>query len=103
MATVDYPYISVGSDLVPMLIGTNTKVVEVVLDHLAYGFDADDIQRHYSYLTLAQIYTALAYYYDHREELDRDIARRLRKVDELQTRLGDSPIARKLKALKARS
>ncbi len=86
-----------------MLTGTNTKVVEVVLDHLAYGFDADDIRRHYSYLTLAQIHSALAYYYDHREELDRDIAHRLSNVDELQTRLGDSPIARKLRALKARS
>ena len=103
MATVDYAHISLDSDNVPMLTGTTTKVVEVVLDHLAYGLDADEIRRHYSYLTLGQIHSALAYYYDHREEVDQDIASRLRNVDEFQTRLGDSPLARKLKALKAGS
>jgi hypothetical protein len=41
----------------------------------------------------------LAYYYDHQEEVDEDIARRLRKVGEIQSRLGDSPLARKLKVL----
>jgi uncharacterized protein (DUF433 family) len=103
MSTLVYPHISLDSDNVPMLTGTNTKVVEVVLAHLAHGFDADEIRRHYSYLTLGQIHSALAYYYDHREEVDRDITCRLHKVDEFQTRLGDSPIARKLKTLKARS
>ena len=49
MATVDYPYISVDSDKVPMLTGTNTKVVEGVLDHLAYGLDADDIRHDHAH------------------------------------------------------
>jgi uncharacterized protein (DUF433 family) len=86
-----------------MLTGTRTKVVEVVLDHLAHGSDAEEIQRHYPYLTLGQIHSALAYYYDHQEEVDQDIARRLHKVDEIQSRLGDSAVARKLKARKAQS
>jgi uncharacterized protein (DUF433 family) len=103
MATVDYPHISLGSDAVPVLTGTRTKVVEVVLDHLAHGSDAEEIRRHYPYLSLGQIHSALAYYYDHQAEVDQDIARRLRKVDELQSRLGDSPIVRKLKARKAQS
>ncbi len=95
MATVDYPHISRGPNDVPMLTGTGTKVVEIVLDHLAHGADADEIQQHYPYLTLGQIHCALAYYYDHQEELDNDIARRLRKVDDIQSQLGDSAIAQK--------
>lgn len=86
-----------------MLTGTRTKVVEVVLDHLAHGSDAEEIQRHYPYLTLGQIHSALAYYYDHQEEVDQDIARRLHKVDEIQSRLGASAVASKLKARKAQS
>jgi uncharacterized protein (DUF433 family) len=103
MATVAYPHISFESENVPVLTGTGIKVVEIVLDHLAHGSDAEEIRRHYPSLNLGQIHSALAYYYDHQQEVEQDIARRLRKVDEIQSRLGDSPVARKLKALKAKS
>jgi uncharacterized protein (DUF433 family) len=102
MATVDYPHISLDSAGVPLLTGTRIKVVEIVLDYLAHGADAEEIQRQFPFLTLGQIHSALGYYYDHQEEVDEDIAERLRKVDEIQSRLGDSPLARKLKVLKNR-
>ena len=101
MATVDYPHISLDSANVPVLTGTRIKVVEIVLDHLAHGSDADEIQRQFPHLTLGQIHSSLAYYYDHQEEVDQDIARQLREVDEIQARIGDSPLARKLRALKS--
>lgn len=101
MATVDYPHISLDAANVPVLTGTSTKVVEIVLDHLAHGSDAEEIRRQFPFLTLGQIHSALGYYYDHQEELDQDIARRLHRVDEIQSRLGDSLVARKLKLLKS--
>ena len=100
MATVDYPHISLDSANIPVLAGTRIKVVEIVLDHLAHGADAVEIQRQFPLLTLGQIHSALAYYYDHQEELDQDIAQRLQKVGEIQLRLGDSPLATKLKGIK---
>ena len=100
MATVDYPHISLDSASVPVLTGTRIKVVEIALDHLAHGADAEEIHRQFPFLTLGQIHSALAYYYDHEEEVDRDIARRMNKVGEIQSRLGDSPLARKLKVMK---
>ena len=96
MATVGYPHISLDSVNVPVLTGTSMKVVEIVLDHLAHGADAEEIQRQFPSLTLGQIHSALAYYYDHQEELDQDIAQRLRKVGEIQSRLGNSSLASKL-------
>ena len=36
------------------------------------GLSADEIAAEYD-LTLADVYAALAYYFDHREEIDRDI------------------------------
>lgn len=84
----------------PILAGTRVKVVEIVLDHLAHGSDAEEIQRQFPSLSLGQIHSALGYYYDHQEELDQDIARRLERVGEIQARLADSPLARKLKVLK---
>lgn len=100
MTSVGYPHISLDSANVPVLTGTRIKVVEIVLDHLAHGADAEEIQRQFSFLTLGQIHSALAYYYDHQEGLDQDIAQRLRKVGEIQARLGNSPLAGRLKGIK---
>ena len=69
-----YPHIERAKDGVPAIIGTNTKVVEVVLDRLAHHWDADEMQRQHPQLSLSQIYAALAYYHDHQDELDHDIA-----------------------------
>lgn len=46
---------------------TNIKVIEVVRDHLAFGWSPEEIHWQHSSLSLAQIYAALAYYHDHRE------------------------------------
>ena len=100
MATVDYAHVSLDAANVPILTGTPVKVVEIVLDHLAHGSDAEEIQRQFPSLSLGQIHSALGYYYDYQEAVDRDIAQRLQRVGEIQSRLADSPLARKLKVLK---
>ncbi len=100
MSTVEYAHISLDTTSAPILTGTRVKVVEIVLDYLAHGSDAEEIQRQFPMLTLGQIHSALGYYFDHQEEVDRDIAQRLHKVGDIQTRLADSSLARKLKALK---
>ena len=81
-----------------MIAGTTTKVVEVALDRLSHHWDADEIQRQHPHLSLSQIYAALAYYHDHQEELDRDIAARLRKVDEIAAAQSESAVRAKLRA-----
>ena len=48
---------------------TNVKVVEVVLDHVQ-GNSPEQIHEEYPHLSLAQIYAALAYYYDNRQEIE---------------------------------
>ena len=44
MSTTETIRIVMDERGVPYVAGTTTKVVEVVLDHLAYGRDADEIQ-----------------------------------------------------------
>lgn len=55
--------------------GGNVKVVEIVLDKLAYGWNVDEIHRQHPTLSLSQIHAAFAYYYDHQHELDAEIDR----------------------------
>lgn len=99
MQTVANSHIEITGEGVPMLVGTPIKVVEIVLDHLAHNRDAEEIQRQHPHLSLGQIYSALAYYYDHQAEMDRAIEEQLRQVADIKARLGPSPIRTKLKAL----
>ena len=48
------------------------------------GWSPEELAFQHPYLTLGQIHSALAYYWDHQEELDHDIERRLRFVDQVQ-------------------
>jgi len=47
---------------------TRVKVIEVALDHIAYGWSAEEIHRQQPHLSLAQAHAALAFYYDHQAE-----------------------------------
>lgn len=70
---------------VPSIASTSTKVVELVVEQQAYGWGPEELHFQHPYLTLGQIHSALAYFWDRREELNRDIQRRLEGVDELRS------------------
>jgi uncharacterized protein (DUF433 family) len=83
---------------VPMIEGTTIKVIELVLDSKAYGWSPEEIQFQHPHLTLGQIYSALAYYWDHQDELDQEIAKRLELADNIRNRLRPTSLQQKLKA-----
>jgi uncharacterized protein (DUF433 family) len=78
---------------------TNTKVIEVVLDKIAYGWSPEEIHFQHTHLSMAQIYAALSYYYDHQEEFDAEIERQLQEYDALRATVEDSPIRKRLRAM----
>ena len=92
-----YEHIVLNEMLAPMIAGTTMKVVELVLDHLAYGWSPEELHLQHPYLTMGQVHSALAYYWDHKTELDGDIERRLRLVDEAQKRTPPLPLIERLK------
>jgi len=74
------------------------KVVELVTAQTAYGWSPEELHFQFPHLTLGQIHSALAYYWDHRDELDRDIARRLAEVERLQGQASRTPLHARLRA-----
>lgn len=96
-ATFPYPHIEFDVNGVPFLAGTTMKVVELVMAQRAYGWSPEEIHFQHPYLSLSQIHSALAYYWDHKDELDQDIERRSRFVDELRQQAGPSPLKEKLR------
>ncbi|MCL4456620.1 MAG: DUF433 domain-containing protein [Nitrospirae bacterium] len=72
---VVHPYITFREDIgggSPIIVGTRTRVSNLVAYH-KLGLSPEELAREFPHLTLSQIYDALSYYYEHREEIDREI------------------------------
>jgi uncharacterized protein (DUF433 family) len=93
-----YEHIRLDENQVPTIASTTMKVVELVLDHLAYGWSPEELHFQHPYLSMGQIYSALAYYWDHKAELDQDLERRLQFVDHVQQTTKPIPLAERFKA-----
>ena len=57
----------------PHILGHRIKVEHVATWHEKMGMSPADIVEQYPTITLAQVHAALAYYYDHRDEIEADI------------------------------
>jgi uncharacterized protein (DUF433 family) len=83
----------------PLLEGTTTKVMEVALEKVAWGWDAEEIHKQHPHLPLAKIHAALAYYYDHQAEMDAEIERDLREVEAMRAAAGETPFVKRMRAM----
>ncbi|HMF19942.1 MAG TPA: DUF433 domain-containing protein [Gemmataceae bacterium] len=99
MSMITYPHIEINSDGVAIIAGTTTKVIEIVQDHLAHHWHAEDICRQYPYLSLAKVHAALTYYYDHQAEMEGELEQRRKRVADIKTRRADGAIEDKLRQL----
>ncbi len=98
MTETRYEHVVLDQEGVPVIAETTTKVVELVVEQQAYGWSPEELHFQHPYLDLGQIHSALAYYWDHREDLDRDIQRRLERVTELSRELHTPPLVGRLRA-----
>jgi uncharacterized protein (DUF433 family) len=100
MATVEtrYEHIVLDEGRVPRIADTTMKVVELATAQQAYGWSPEELAFQFPHLTLGQVHSALAYYWDHQEELDREVARRLALADDLQRRVPVAPFLARLRA-----
>lgn len=95
-----YEHIFIDDQGVPQIAGANTKVVELVLDNIAYGWSPEELAFQHPHLTLGQIHSALAYYWDHQDKIDQDIERRLHDVEAMQRSAGETRLKKRLRAQK---
>lgn len=96
LAETRYEHIVLNAS-VPMIAGTNMKVVELVLAQAAYSWSAEELNLQFPHLTLGQIYSALAYYWDHREELDKNIEKRVENINKIHKSMPISGLVKRLK------
>ncbi len=82
----------------PRIAGHRITVQNIAVWHERLGKSADEIASEYD-LTLADVYAALAYYFDHRAEIDRSIAEGEAFVEALRERI-PSKVRQKLQERK---
>src|SRR2546428_540705 len=75
---------------------TNVQVIEIIVDHLAYGHGPEEIQLQHPHLSLAQVHAAFAYYFDHQADLDADVERRYHRPAAFKEKAGKQPSRKKL-------
>lgn len=57
----------------PVIAGTRIRVWDVYVHHERLGRSPDEIVRAYPHITLADVHAALAYYWDHKDEIDQQM------------------------------
>ena len=97
MATASYAHIEPNAHGEPIIAGTRIKVGMIALDRIVHGWDAEEIQRHHPDRSLGQIHLCLAYYFDHKQEMDLNIADRHERATKLRAGAGESPACGKLR------
>ena len=68
----------------PRISGHRIRVQDVVVWHETLGLSPEEIVSRHPQLTLADVYSALAYYHDHREEIRSRIAKDEAQAKEIQ-------------------
>jgi len=53
----------------PLIADSRVRVIDIVASHLYRGLTADELATNFN-LNLGQVYAALAYYYQHKADMD---------------------------------
>jgi uncharacterized protein (DUF433 family) len=100
LTKTEYEHVAIREDGAPVIAGTTMKVVELITEKIAYGWSPEEIHFQHPYLSLGQIHSALAYYWDHIEDFNQDIERRLKDVEKIRQTVKPAPIVDHLKKSK---
>lgn len=98
-------HITIDENGVARIEGTRMKVLHIAEELMLSGASPAQMLEHWPHLTLSQIHAALAYYYDHKLDMDAQIERERKEFERLRAaqEQDDSPISRKLRDLKSRT
>ena len=85
----------------PRIDGHRMKVEHIAVCYERMEMSPDEIVTSHPTISLAQVHAALAYYYEHKQEIDADIEAGKRYVEELKAKTPPSKLQKLLEARKA--
>ncbi len=82
-----YKHISLTKDGIPIIKNTTTKVIDLIKEYIAWGWGPEEIHLQHSYLSLGQIHSAFAYYWDNIEDFQKFLDEGNRNVEDLKEKI----------------
>lgn len=73
----------------PRIAGSRIRVQDIVYWFEERGLSADEIVKHYPTITRADVFAALTYYWDHRNEIEQHIADDIAREEAYESTLAD--------------
>jgi hypothetical protein len=67
------------------------RVAQIVMDYLAYGWSPDEMCRQHLYLQPAEAHAAMTYYFDHQDEIEREIQLEWQQVQQERSHSTPAP------------
>jgi uncharacterized protein (DUF433 family) len=74
------------------------RVAQLVMDYLEHGWSVDEMCHQHPYLSLAEAHAAMAYYFDHQDEIDREIRAEIEQVEREKSQAVRSPVYLRLRS-----
>jgi len=96
MTAVTTTHVEIDENGIAWVRGASTKVAEVVVNRAAYGWSPEEIHLNLPHLSLAQVYSALAYYYDNQREINAQIEREYKEARSLLDEVADAEFRQRL-------
>jgi uncharacterized protein (DUF433 family) len=81
----------------PCIAGSRIRVEDIHGWYILQGLSAEQIVADFPQLTMSDVYAALAYYYDHRETLDRQWAEGKKSLAEMKAEAPPSLLRQRMR------
>src|SRR5262249_43540068 len=93
-----YPHIEkAGEEPARLKRMPRIRVSQIVIDYLKHGWSADEIVIHYPHLKLAEVHSAMAYYFDHQAEINAEIDAEQRLIEASRKNAQPTPVELRLR------
>ena len=92
-----YEHLSFDDGGDPIFAGTGFKALHLIREHVAYSWSAEELAVNHPQLSLGQVYAALAWYADHRGEVEARLDAEVTRAAQAHARPENRRLARLLK------
>jgi uncharacterized protein (DUF433 family) len=74
------------------------RVAQLVMDYMAHGWSAEEMCRQHPNLRPAEVHAAMAYYFDHQDEINSEIQLEWQQVQQERRAASPSPLYVRLRS-----
>jgi uncharacterized protein (DUF433 family) len=92
-----YEHVMLDAHGQAVIADSGMKVKQLVAEHLNWGWSPEELHFQHPHLTLGEVYSALAYYWDHRAEIDQAIREDAEYIRHLRANIPDNPLTIRLR------